>query len=200
MARGRPRSFDRDTALQRAMEIFWAKGYEAAQLSELMAAIGINPPSFYAAFGSKEALYREALDLYLSTAGSASMKALAETGNVRDAVKAMLLASLDTALSSPSSGGCLVSLGLVNCQQQHAPLRDHMRELRRHTARLIGQRLERGVADGELAADTDSERLAVYFATIILGISLQAQDGAERGELLGIVETAMKALNTPADN
>ncbi|KAA9000778.1 TetR/AcrR family transcriptional regulator [Affinibrenneria salicis] len=176
------------------MDIFWAKGYEAAQLSELMAAIGINPPSFYAAFGSKEALYREALDLYLSTAGSASMKALAETGNIRDVIKAMLLASLDTALSSPSSGGCLVSLGLVNCQAQNASLRDHMRELRRSTLRLIRQRLERAIADGELPTDTDTDRLATYFAAIIQGISLQAQDGAGRETLLGIVETSMTVL------
>lgn len=194
MARGRPRSFDRDTALQRAMEIFWAKGYEAAQLSELMAAMGINPPSFYAAFGSKEALYREALDLYLATAGSVSMKALADSGNIRDVIKTMLLASLDTALSSPSSGGCLVTLGLINCLSQNASLRDRMRELRHSTIRLIRQRLERAIADGELPPDTDTERLATYFAAIIQGISLQAQDGAGRETLLGIVETSMSAL------
>lgn len=194
MARGRPRSFDRDTALQRAMEIFWAKGYEAAQLSELMAAMGINPPSFYAAFGSKEALYREALDLYLATAGSVSMNALADSGNIRDVIKTMLLASLDTALSSPSSGGCLVTLGLINCLSQNASLRDRMRELRHSTIRLIRQRLERAIADGELPPDTDTERLATYFAAIIQGISLQAQDGAGRETLLGIVETSMSAL------
>ncbi|WP_208640002.1 TetR/AcrR family transcriptional regulator [Lonsdalea britannica] len=194
MARGRPRSFDRDTALQRAMEIFWAKGYEAAQLSELMAAMGINPPSFYAAFGSKEALYREALDLYLATAGSVSMNALADSGNIRDVIKTMLLASLDTALSSPSSGGCLVTLGLINCLPQNASLRDRMRELRHSTIRLIRLRLERAIADGELPPDTDTERLATYFAAIIQGISLQAQDGAGRETLLGIVETSMSAL------
>ncbi|TSH90787.1 helix-turn-helix transcriptional regulator [Verticiella sediminum] len=176
------------------MEVFWAKGYEATQLSDLMAAIGINPPSFYAAFGSKEALYREAVDLYLSTCGAASMRVLAETKHVRDALEAMLLASLDTALASSSSGGCMISLGLVNCQAQNAPLRDHLRELRHTTAMLIGERLERGVAEGELAADTDTERLAAYFATIIQGISLQAQDGAQRETLLGVVQTAMAAL------
>ncbi|WP_202901337.1 TetR/AcrR family transcriptional regulator [Chania multitudinisentens] len=197
MARGRPRNFDRDTALQRAMEVFWAKGYEATQLSELMTAIGINPPSFYAAFGSKEALYREALDLYLSTVGGVSVKALAETGNVRGAIESMLLASLDTALASPSSGGCLVSLGLVNCQEQHAPLRDRMRELRHHMTLLIRQRLERAIVQGELSADTDTERLSAYFGTIVHGISLQAQDGTRREVLLGIVETAMEVLKTP---
>lgn len=194
MARGRPRSFDRDAALKSAMEIFWAKGFEATQLAELMSAMGINPPSFYAAFGSKEALYREALDLYLSTVGAGSMKVLAETQNAHAAIKGMLLASLNIALSSPSSGGCMVSLGLFNCQEQNAPLRGHMRELRRSTERLIRQRLERGIADGELPPTTDTARLATYFSTIIQGISLQAQDGAARETLLGLVETSMAAL------
>lgn len=196
MARGRPRGFDRDTALQRAMKIFWAKGYEAAQLAELMAAMGINPPSFYAAFGSKEALYREALELYLSTAGSGSMRALAENANLRDAIQAMLHESVNAALASPSSGGCMVSLGLVNCQQQHAALREHLRQLRRTTTSLIRRRLERAVADNELPGDADIERLANYFAAVIQGISLQAQDGAGRETLLGIVQTAMSALGS----
>ncbi|MFT4189913.1 MAG: TetR/AcrR family transcriptional regulator [Comamonas sp.] len=195
MARGRPRNFDRDAALARAMAMFWARGYEASSLTELMAAMGLNPPSFYAAFGSKDALYREAIDLYLATVGAGSMKVLAETPGVHEAIRRMLLASLDVALASPSSGGCLVSLGLFNCQAQNAPLREHMRELRRSTARLIRQRLERGVADGELAADTDTERLATYFATIIQGISFQAQDGAGRPTLLGLVTTAMAAFD-----
>ncbi|NKX16695.1 helix-turn-helix transcriptional regulator [Ochrobactrum pseudogrignonense] len=67
--RGRPRSFDRDDALRRVMEVFWAKGYEGAQLIDLTAAIGVTPPSFYAAFGSKEAAFREAVELYKATTG-----------------------------------------------------------------------------------------------------------------------------------
>ncbi|MCM2505518.1 TetR/AcrR family transcriptional regulator [Aureimonas altamirensis] len=195
MARGRPRSFDRDAALTSAMEVFWAKGYEGTQLSELMAAIGINPPSFYAAFNSKEAIFREAVDLYLSTVGAGSMRALAERANARDAIEAMLLASAEIALASPSSGGCMVSLGLVNCQSQNAGLRNHMRDLRRTTLLLIRERLERGVAEGDLLAGTDAGRLASYFATVMQGLSLQAQDGATRDDLRSIVETAMDVLN-----
>ncbi|ACO79728.1 Regulatory protein, TetR-family [Azotobacter vinelandii CA] len=181
------------------MDVFWAKGYEAASLTELMVAMGLNPPSFYAAFGSKDALYRESVDLYLATVGGGSMKVLAETPGVREAIERMLLASLEVALASPSSGGCMVSLGLFNCQAQNAPLREHMCELRRSTTRLIRQRLERGVGDGELAAGTDTERLATYFATIIQGISFQAQDGAGRQALLGIVETAMAAFEATSN-
>lgn len=196
MARGRPRSFDRDAALARAMEVFWARGYEGAQLSELMAAIGINPPSFYAAFGSKEAIFREAVDLYLQTVGAGSMRVLGETANARDAIEAMLLASEEIVLASPSSGGCLVSLGLVNCQSQNADLRDHMRDLRRTTVLLIRQRLERGIAEGDLPAGTDAKRLATYFATVMQGLSLQGQDGASHDDLRGIVETAMRVLDS----
>lgn len=178
------------------MEVFWAKGYESTQLSELMAAMGINPPSFYAAFGAKEAVFREAVDLYLSTVGAGSMKALAETPGVRGAIEAMLLASLEVALGSPSAGGCMVSLGLVNGQARHASLRDHMRGLRHTTAMLIGERLQRAIAAGELPAGTDAEGLAAYFCAVMQGLSLQAQDGAGRRTLLAIVENAMKALET----
>jgi len=177
------------------MSLFWEKGYEATQIADLIAAMKINPPSFYAAFGSKEQLFHEAVELYLATSGSGSMKALAEAAHARDAVKAMLLASADIALASPSSGGCLVSLGLVNCQPQNRPLRDHMRELRRKTVALIRERLAKGVVDGDLPAGLDVPRIATYFATVMQGLSLQAQDGASPEELAGIVETAMAALD-----
>jgi AcrR family transcriptional regulator len=197
MARGRPRSFDRDAALASAMRVFWAKGYEGAQLSELMAAMALNPPSFYAAFGSKEAIFREAVDLYLSTVGAGSMQALGETADTRAAIHAMLLASAEIALASPSCGGCLVSLGMVNGHAQNAGLRDHMRDLRRTTVSLIRARLDRGVAEGELPADTDVGALAAYFAMVLQGLSLQAQDGATPADLRSLAGIAMNVMATP---
>ncbi|MDI6028607.1 TetR/AcrR family transcriptional regulator [Corticibacterium sp. UT-5YL-CI-8] len=194
--RGRPRGFDRDAALAKAMQLFWAKGYEGVQLAELTAAVGINPPSFYAAVQSKEAIHREALDLYPATAGDGSMAALRDTpGTTTDAVHAMLLASVEVALASPSAGGCMDSLGLVNGQDQNAALRDDLRALRRTTATLIRDRLERGVREADLPADIDAERVATFCATVMQGLSLQAQDGASRDMLIGVVETAMTALD-----
>lgn len=192
--RGRPRSFDRDTALRRAIEVFWAKGYEGAQLVDLTAAMGINPPSFYAAFGSKEALFREALDLYLATDGASSMQALETHATARRSILGMLTASAEIALASPGGGGCMLILGLVNGLSENDGLRRHLAGLRRETIDRIRRRLQRGVEDGDLPAGTDVNGLAIFFGTVMQGLSLQARDGASREELLAAAIAAIKVL------
>lgn len=191
--RGRPRSFSRDTALRRAMEVFWARGYEGAQLVDLTTAMGINPPSFYAAFGSKEALFREAVDLYLATVGSGSMRALEEAAGTQDAIEAMLRASAEIALT-PSSGGCMLILGLVNCLPESEGARQYLAGLRRETVNRIRQRLEQGIRDGDLPDGTDVSGLAAFYATVMQGLSLQARDGASHDDLLSVISTAMRPL------
>ncbi|MBN8943121.1 MAG: TetR/AcrR family transcriptional regulator [Rhizobiales bacterium] len=195
--RGRPRSFDRDQALERAMQVFWAKGYEGAQLVDLTAAMGINPPSFYAAFGSKQEIFREAIDLYLATAGANAMRVLDETPVARAAVEAMLRASAAVALAAPEAGGCLLILGLVNCLPENQPSRDYLRDLRRATIERIRQRLDRGVGDGDLIQGTDTAKLASFYAAVMQGLSLQARDGAGPEELDAVVAAAMHALDRP---
>lgn len=192
--RGRPRSFDRDVALRRAIEVFWAKGYEGAQLVDLTAAMGINPPSFYAAFGSKEALFREALDRYLAD-GAGSMQALDTGTTARDSILGMLTASAGIALASPGARGCMLILGLVNGLPENDGLRLHLAGLRRETTERIRRRLRRGVEDGDLPAGTDIDGLATFFGTVIQGLSLQARDGASREQLLAAANAAMKALH-----
>jgi AcrR family transcriptional regulator len=192
--RGRPRSFDRGHALERVMEVFWAQGYEGTQLGDLTAAIGITPPSFYAAFGSKEAAFREAVGLYAETAGAGTLRALAEHANVREAIRAMLKASVDVALSAPQSGGCLLILGVMNCHAETEPLRELLKNMRkRHVAR-IRERLKRGIAEGELPAGCDAAVLARYYGAVLQAISMQARDGASRKELEALIAPAMAAL------
>ncbi|MGK9231420.1 TetR/AcrR family transcriptional regulator [Inquilinus limosus] len=193
--RGRPRSFDRDTALRRAIEVFWAKGYEGAQLVDLTAAMGINPPSFYAAFGSKEALFREALDLYLATDGAASMQALEAGATARESILGMLTASAEIALASPGARGCMLILGLVNGLPENEGLRHHLAALRGETTDRIRRRLQRGVAEGDLPPGTDVDGLATFFGTVMQGLSLQARDGASREALTAAATASVKALD-----
>lgn len=192
--RGRPRSFDRDHALQRIMQVFWSKGYEGAQLSDLTAAIGVTPPSFYSAFGSKEAAFREAVELYVGTVGAGTSRALDERTTVRPAIRAMLMASVDAALGAPRSGGCLLILGVVNCHIETEPLRELLRRIRKDTETRIRARLERGVSEGELPHSTDTRTLANYYSAVMQGLSMQARDGATRHELEALVAPAMAAL------
>lgn len=192
--RGRPRGFDRDLALQKIMDVFWAKGYEAAQLNDLTAAIGITPPSFYAAFGSKEQAFREAVSLYVETAGSGSMRALNTGETAQQAIRAMLLASIDVALNAPQSNGCLLILGVMNCQAETEPLYDLLKGLRKETVERVRARLERGVADGDLPQTTDIATLACYYGAIMQAISMQARDGARRPELEALVGPSLTAL------
>jgi len=191
--RGRPRTFDRDLALQRGMEVFWAKGYEGAQLVDLTTAMGINPPSFYAAFGSKEEVFRESVDHYRATIASGVIRALQEGQTAGAAISAMLMKSIEVALTGPS-GGCLLILGLVDCIAENKPLRDYLKGIRRTSVMLIRQRLDRGVAEGDLPQDTDTQALATYYHTVVQGLSLQARDGGSRRDLYTAMTLALKAL------
>ncbi|WP_429125835.1 TetR/AcrR family transcriptional regulator [Ensifer sp. 4252] len=181
------------------MEVFWAKGYEAAQLNDLTAAIGITPPSFYAAFGSKESAFREAVRLYVATAGSGPLRALDTSETAQQAIGAMLLASIDVALKAPQSNGCLLILGVMNCQPETGPLYDLLKGLRKETVERVHARLERGVADGDLPRTADIPTLADYYGAVMQAISMQARDGATRPELEALVRPSLAALpQTPA--
>ena len=192
--RGRPRRFDRDVALQAMMEVFWARGYEGAQLVDLTAAAGIAPPSFYAAFGSKEAAFCEAVDHYIATVGAKPRQALDSGATLRDGVEAMLRASINVALSA-RPGGCLLILGVVNCLPENEPARGHLRAARDKTRELIRARLERARTAGELPSGFDTLQCAAFLHGITQMISFQARDGANRAELETLIAPALRALS-----
>lgn len=192
--RGRPRGFDRDLALEKILEVFWAKGYEAAQLNDLTAAVGITPPSFYAAFTSKEQAFREAVNVYVATEGSGPMRALDAGETAQRAIRAMLLASIDVALHAPQSNGCLLILGVMNCQPETGPLYELLKDIRRKTEERVHARLKRGVEDGDLPPTTDGSTLAKFYGAVMQAISMQARDGANRRELEALVQPSLAAL------
>jgi AcrR family transcriptional regulator len=192
--RGRPRGFDRDEALRQAMEVFWEKGYEGASLDDLQAAMGgINPPSFYAAFGSKEQLFLEAIRLYTETVGAKPMRALVEAPTARDGVEAMLRESAAVFCGRDTPRGCLIVLGAVNCTPAGKGIQEHMSQYRAQTPVVIRQRLERGIAEGDLPAALDPEPLASFYAAVLMGLSIRARDGATREELDRAIDCAMAA-------
>jgi AcrR family transcriptional regulator len=194
MQLGRPRSFDRKAALRKAMEVFWALGYEGATLEKLQEAMGaITPPSFYAAFGSKEQLFREAVELYSTTLGVPMMKALEEGPTARASVEALLYAAVEAFRKPGLPRGCFLVFGAINSVPANRSLQDYVRGLRVRRQKLIQQRLQRAVDEGELPPNLDLVALAAFYTTVVDGLAIQAQDGVSRKALKFAVRCAMAA-------
>lgn len=191
--RGRPRLFDRDEALKRAMELFWAKGFGGTSLVDLTAAMGINAPSLYAAFGSKEQLFNEAVALYDRSEGPEIWEALSTEPTTRGAFEAYLKRTADSFTRSGKPAGCLIVLGALNGGDASAEVCGVLRRYRADNLRALHERLERGVAGGELPAGLDCAAVASFYATVQQGMSIQARDGASRDVLLAIADGAMAA-------
>ncbi|MFI6416268.1 TetR/AcrR family transcriptional regulator [Streptomyces sp. NPDC050842] len=192
MARtGRPRSFDRDAALHTAMLVFWERGYATTSTTDLSAAMGINPPSLYAAFTNKEQLFREAIELYERTESEASRRAMDEAPTVREAVAVLLHESVDRFTTADKPRGCMIVHAASSCTTDHESVRDFALRCRARTKSTLKSRLDAAVAGGELAGDTDTDRIAAFYTTFLNGLSLQARDGAERDQLHELVDMAM---------
>ncbi|MGK3988657.1 TetR/AcrR family transcriptional regulator [Sorangium sp. So ce136] len=196
--RGRPRSFDRAAALRRAMEVFWERGYEGTSLSDLTAAMGINSPSLYAAFGCKESLFREAVSLYNQVEGAAVARAMREAPTARGAVEAMLRGNAEAYVSPGKPSGCMIVLAATLGTQESEAVRCHLAEVRRGAVVELQRRLDRGVVEGDLPAGTDTAALAAFYTTVLQGLSIQARDGASREALLAVVDCAMAAWDALA--
>lgn len=190
--RGRPRAFDRETVLSRATHLFWAKGYEATSIADLTEAMGIGSPSLYAAFGSKEALYREALRHYRDSYEALVWQRFLSAPTAREAVSSFLLdsaAALTGALVDIPRG-CMVTLSSVGAEG-HAELGELVRAARAVTLHRLEQRIQKAVAEGELPCSTDVHARARFVQTVQSGMSLLARDGACRPELEAVAQLAM---------
>lgn len=191
---GRPLSFDRDTALERAMMVFWRFGYEAASLQELTSAMEITPPSLYAAFGDKEKLFLEAVERYSSKSCDAMDCLFAQAPTARDAVERMLQSSAVEITCPSHPPGCLVVTAATNCSASAEHVQDAMAQRRTDVEEKIRRRIERGITEGDLPSNTDAAGLTLFYTTVMHGMSTQARDsGGNRDKLLAIAATAMRA-------
>ena len=174
------------------MLAFWRKGFAATSMNDLCDAMDVRSPSLYAAFGSKEALYREALERYVETVGPPVWGKLAEGTTARASVEKLLLAATESLPESHvTPAGCMAALAAVS-DEWPAGIADVVRKIRIEMLGMLRSQLEAGVANGELPT-TDIEGLTRFYLSVYQGMAVQARDGAGAAELRGLVAAAMSA-------
>lgn len=197
-SRGRPRAFDRQAALVRALGLFWERGYEGTSVHELTEAMGISAPSMYAAFGSKEQLFREAVAYYNDPERSPTARALRDQPTARQAVQAMLRDNAHSYADPSTPRGCLLVVSGTTYTPGSASVRDLLTNLRDRDQHDLRARLDRAVQQGELLASADTGALAAFVMTVLHGLSIQARDGAGLAAMNAVVDMAMRTWDAEA--
>ena len=190
---GRPRQFDKEQALEKAMLLFWEHGYEGTSMSALVEALGIASARIYAAFGSKQQLFEEAVALYESGEGGFADRALVLV-DINQAVGQMLRDAVDAYTSPDRPGGCLVVSAATGVAPENTLVLAWLSEHRRQRTNSIIARLEAAAHDGQLSDSVNVQGLGNFYATFLHGVSVQARDGVPKDALLEAVDCAMALL------
>ena len=189
--RGRPPAFNRDVALDKALDIFWRHGYEGASMAELTAAMGMNKPSIYAAFGNKEELFRQALNKYMSGPVSYIQEAMQQP-TAKQAVEMLLTKSAELLCGCNSPRGCMVVQGALTVGQGAELIKRELITYRQGFEAALKKRFDQAKKESDLPKEVDTASLAKYIATVHQGMSVQASSGAKKKDLLGVVQMAMQ--------
>ena len=198
MRTGRPRSFDRDAALDAAVSVFWEHGYDVTSISMLTKALGVGGPSIYAAFGDKESLFVEALDRYLDTYVGFTRTALTEEPTAYAAVRRLLHEAAASYTRPDRPRGCLLANAMTAApQSEHIAAR--LRDVRAAGLRALEEKVAGAVRSGELSDGCDAHATALFYAAVLQGMSAQARDGASRSDLEQIAEAALRAWPSADD-
>jgi AcrR family transcriptional regulator len=190
---GRPRSFDADQVLDKALEVFWQKGYEGASLPDLTQAMGINKPSLYAAFGNKEQLFLKAVERYENRPDAFFYPSLQQP-TAYQVIERMLLGAAAAACNPDHPKGCVLVQSALSCSDDAMRVKQALSERRQAGAQLLADRLQQAQRDGDLPASTDANALARFVITVLQGISVQSSSGATADELLAVAKTALQAV------
>ena len=190
---GRPRAFDMDTALEKALEVFWRKGYDGTSLSDLTEAMGINKPSLYAAFGNKEQLFLKAIELYESRPCAFFLPAL-EKPTAYEVAEHILFGAAANMANKDQPQGCVVIQGALSCSEAAATVKEALINRRLESQQKLLQRFERAKAEGDLPATINAQTLAQYLGTVLQGMAIQANNGATPEQLSLVAEMALLAF------
>jgi AcrR family transcriptional regulator len=186
--RGRPREFDVEEALASALRVFWTKGYEGASLTDLTEAMGITRPSLYAAFGNKEALFKQALDLY-ETEKLAYVRSALDAPTARGVAQRMLEGTVENITSE--CPGCLGVIASVSCSNPDSPIGEDLRDRTKSVRCALVDRMQQAIDDGDFTVPVEAEAMTRYLLAVMQGISVQAGAGASRAELLEVTGAAL---------
>lgn len=189
---GRPRAFDAEKALDRALDVFWRKGYEGTAMSDLTVAMRINRPSIYAAFGNKEQLFRKVLDRYADGPASYVRKALEEP-TARRVVERLLRAAAGLEGDPQNPPGCLIVQGALACGDAATSVRRELISRRAFGEAVLRRRLIRAKSEGDLPRDSNPAELARYFVTVLHGMAVERASGASPRAMRGVVDLALRA-------
>lgn len=189
--RGRPRSMDKDAALDIAVRLFWERGYEGTSIADLTTAIGITPPSLYASFGSKEELFSLALDRYVVRETTERHERLEEAKTAFEGVTFYLHDAARSATQEGCPRGCAIANAVLQHAEENARVAHSVAARRAAAFEALERRFERAVSEGELKEDTDTRGLARFYGAVVQGMAAQASDGACNETLCGIIKLAL---------
>jgi AcrR family transcriptional regulator len=190
---GRPREFDKEQALDAATVVFAEKGYEAASLSDLTAAMGINRVSMYSAFGNKETMFKKSMERFCTLQGKRVAGCLAAP-TAREAVETLLRDSVIAITRPDGLGVCFITQPPLTAEDTSEETRRYVAQKRKEIERAIQRRLEQAIQAKELPRTASAEDLARYYALILQGFALQVQHGVTKDQLMRVVDVAMTAL------
>lgn len=193
---GRPRTFDRELALKKAMYLFWKKGYEGTTMSDLIDSIGMKAPSVYAAFGNKDAIFKEAVTLYAGYVENGPLKALADTPSLREAMKIALKETIDLYSAGDNTSSCLIMVGAINASPEHQEHIDALKDLRESYKRAWLNRFIQAEEDGQLIAGASPQDLAEYMITFLHGLAMRAKDGSGKIDLESSTRLVLNGLDS----
>lgn len=197
--RGRPKGFDQQDALEKAMLLFWQNGYVATSISDLTQALGITAPSLYCAFGDKASLFNQCIEYYLTNEACPILSIVKQAKTAKVAIELLMYESAKKLIQPGKPAGCMLITATMNGSKQIEDVQLSVQEKRKSYQEILLQRMKKGIEDGDVAPDAPISAIVDFYITVIDGFTIQACDGIELERLNQVIFNAMQAwpiLNT----